>query len=102
MFDVVHKDELLASRYFKDLGIEALSSEFKTEFLYDLCKRSNGNVKTVIMNQNNVVGVGNIYALESLFHSKIHPLTKTKNLSKKQCTILVANIKEILKIKIFY
>ena len=41
--------------------------------LYNLCKKSKTNIKTLIMNQKNVVGIGNIYASESLFLSNVNP-----------------------------
>lgn len=53
-------------------------------------------IKSVIMEQQVVVGVGNIYAAESLYLSGIHPSTPACQLSYQQLTILVAHIKAIL------
>lgn len=96
MFDVIAKDELANSRYFKDLGPEPFTDQFNPQYLYEICKKSQSDIKTLIMNQRYVVGVGNIYALESLFHSNIHPQTKAKNLTLKQIKLLINNIKIIL------
>ncbi|MDE4454600.1 bifunctional DNA-formamidopyrimidine glycosylase/DNA-(apurinic or apyrimidinic site) lyase [Psychrobacter sp. DAB_AL62B] len=53
-------------------------------------------IKSVIMEQQVVVGVGNIYATESLYLSGIHPATPAHQLSFKQITVLVDHIKVIL------
>jgi formamidopyrimidine-DNA glycosylase len=48
------------------------------------------------MDSHLVVGVGNIYASESLFRARIHPETPAKNLTLKQCEKLVSEIKDTL------
>ncbi len=100
MFDVTNQNELLHSKYFKDLGPEALANDFNKNYLYKVCQKSKTNIKTVIMNQNIVVGVGNIYALESLFKTRIHPKTNASKLTLAQCKSLVENIKATLLVAI--
>ena len=56
------------------LGPEPLSKNFNGKYLYGLCKKSKTNIKSLIMNQKNVVGIGNIYASESLYLANINPL----------------------------
>ena len=48
------------------------------------------------MNQRVVVGIGNIYAAEALFLSKIHPLSSANKIPKKKYETLVKNIKQVL------
>jgi formamidopyrimidine-DNA glycosylase len=55
------------------LGVEPLSSEFNASYLFALCQRKRTPIKTLIMNQQIVVGIGNIYACEALFQAGIHP-----------------------------
>jgi formamidopyrimidine-DNA glycosylase len=55
------------------------------------------SIKQLIMNGSLIVGVGNIYASESLFMSKIRPSKPAKNITKKECTYLVSAIKQVLK-----
>lgn len=100
MFDVTSEYDLKISKYFKDLGPEALSSDFNENYLHKVCKASKTSIKTVIMNQNIVVGVGNIYALESLFKTGIHPQTNANQLTKSKCKKLIENIKATLLIAI--
>jgi formamidopyrimidine-DNA glycosylase len=78
------------------LAPEPLDENFNAQYLYTITRNKNKSIKGFIMDQHFVVGVGNIYASESLFLSKINPLKPTKNLSKIQCGLLVKNIKIIL------
>ena len=78
------------------LGPEPLSAEFNAGYLYEITRKRNAPVKSLIMNNTLVVGVGNIYVTEALFNSKISPLRKAMNLTKEQCTVLVAEIKKVL------
>lgn len=78
------------------LGPEPLSSEFDSNYLFQQSRSRKCSIKTLIMNGKVVVGVGNIYASESLFIAKIHPKIVANTLSKKQCASLVDAIKTIL------
>ena len=78
------------------LGPEPLSNDFNGEYLLALSKKSKTNIKTLIMNQKNVVGIGNIYASEALFLSKINPLKTANRLNLKECKKIVSSSKEVL------
>lgn len=94
------------------LGPEPLSDDFNTDYLYHLIQRTSDiqnrlekktnkrpitrAIKSVIMEQQVVVGVGNIYATESLYLSSIHPATPAHHLSYEQIALLVSHIKAIL------
>ena len=84
-------------RLIKNLGVEPLSKSFSKSYLIDVCKDSNLCIKKLIMDQKNIVGVGNIYASESLFLAKINPNRLSKNVSNSECEELVKSIKKILK-----
>lgn len=79
------------------LGPEPLSAEFDTDYLYNISRHKKVATKTLIMNSKILVGVGNIYATESLFDAKVHPLTPAGKLTKGQCAHLVVSIKKVLK-----
>ena len=81
----------------KNLGPEPLSKNFNAESFYAACKTSKTNIKSFLMNQKNVVGIGNIYASETLFLSSISPLRDAKDLDLNECKKLVASGKKILK-----
>lgn len=100
------------------LGPDPLSEAFTADYLYHLIQRTTAPndsndtaaasttkskkqpiaraIKSVIMEQQVVVGVGNIYATESLYLSGIHPATPAHQLSYDQLLVLVAHIKDIL------
>ncbi len=90
-----------AHAYLDKLGVEPLDGAFSGDYLYDFIhknpKRPTARpIKSVIMEQSVVVGVGNIYAVESLFMSGIHPATPAHAVSKEQINTLATNIKHIL------
>ncbi len=78
------------------LGPEPLSEAFDVAYLYKRLKGKNTNIKAAIMDSHIVVGVGNIYASEALFRSKIHPETRAGNVSKARVALLVESIKQVL------
>ena len=80
-----------------ELGIEPLTDEFTGRYLFTQFKTRRTPIKTAIMENKIVVGVGNIYANESLFASKINPQAKANEISSKKLNLLVKNIKVILK-----
>lgn len=78
------------------LGPEPLSEDFNGDYLYQRSRNKTQPIKSLIMNNEIVVGVGNIYATESLFLAKIHPKTRAKDLSQESAYSLAREIKEIL------
>ena len=78
------------------LGPEPLTPEFDAAYLHAQCQRRSASIKQVIMDAQVVVGVGNIYASESLFHAGIRPTTAARRLSRPACARLVATIKQVL------
>ncbi|HEC04923.1 MAG TPA: bifunctional DNA-formamidopyrimidine glycosylase/DNA-(apurinic or apyrimidinic site) lyase [Thiothrix sp.] len=84
----------------RDLGPEPLSEEFTAPFLYEKSRSRKVNIKTFIMNAKVVVGVGNIYASESLFMSGINPKTLAGKISLKRYEKLVFAIKTVLSLAI--
>lgn len=78
------------------LGPEPLSQAFTADYLYQRIRTKAQPIKSVIMNPEVVVGVGNIYAAESLFLTGVHPLSPAKNLQEETCSLLTGHIKTIL------
>lgn len=78
------------------LGPEPLSDDFTADYLWDKCQNRKKAIKNIIMDGHIVVGVGNIYACESLFISGINPKTQATGISKKRLEILVNTIKLVL------
>jgi len=78
------------------LGPEPLEPNFDANYLHAQLSTRSAAIKVAIMDSHLVVGVGNIYASESLFRARIHPETPAKSLTLKQCEILVEEIKATL------
>jgi formamidopyrimidine-DNA glycosylase len=78
------------------LGPEPLSEEFTAEGLWQALRKKEVAIKVAIMDQEIVVGVGNIYASEALFLAKIKPSLAAKKISLSRLEILVSEIKKLL------
>jgi formamidopyrimidine-DNA glycosylase len=78
------------------LGPEPLSTGFDAAYLHARCRGRGAAIKQVIMDSRVVVGVGNIYASESLFHAGIRPTTAARRLSRPACARLVDAVKRVL------
>ncbi|HBV76707.1 MULTISPECIES: bifunctional DNA-formamidopyrimidine glycosylase/DNA-(apurinic or apyrimidinic site) lyase [Vibrio] len=78
------------------LGPEPLTDGFNAQYLFEKAQSRKIVTKQFIMDNKVVVGVGNIYASESLFGSKVHPKTLANQLTLKQITVLVDEIKKVL------
>jgi formamidopyrimidine-DNA glycosylase len=71
------------------LGPEPLTDAFTAEYLYARTRKRSQAIKQFIMDSKIVVGVGNIYANESLFMAGIKPIRKAGSLTRKNCEDLV-------------
>ena len=78
------------------LGPEPLGDSFDAAYLHRCTRKRSASIKSVIMDSHIVVGVGNIYACESLFLAGINPKRKAGSLSLARCARLVAAIKQVL------
>ncbi len=85
----------IEEKFLYDLGIEPLSDNMSYEYLQQRLNR-NVPIKNLLMDNRIIVGVGNIYASESLFLSKILPTRLGSNLSEKEINNLVFAIKHVL------
>ncbi len=78
------------------LGVEPLEDVFDESYLYIRSRNKQQNIKAFIMDSKVVVGVGNIYACESLHQAGINPERKAGSVSKKRYQLLTQCIKSIL------
>ncbi|MFH1894525.1 MAG: DNA-formamidopyrimidine glycosylase [Patescibacteria group bacterium] len=77
-------------------GPEALDAKLDT-FFERLSLRPNAKIKTLLMDQKFIAGIGNIYSDEILFAAKVHPARRVKTLSAEEVKKIFQNIKKILK-----
>jgi formamidopyrimidine-DNA glycosylase len=93
---VLWTDDVARHPLLAHLGPEPLTPAFDAATLHAQCQRRSAAIKQVIMDAQVVVGVGNIYASESLFHAGIRPATAARRLSRPACARLAAAIKQVL------
>jgi formamidopyrimidine-DNA glycosylase len=78
------------------LGPEPLAADFTAARLFDLSRHSRVALKTWLMDQRRVVGVGNIYASEALFRAAIDPARPARSLARDEAERLSLAIREVL------
>ncbi len=81
------------------LGLEPLESS-EEEMAKELMKYPKSNLKNKLLDQKCIVGIGNIYAQEALYHSRINPCKKIKDISKTQLIKLAEELKKVLNLAI--
>jgi len=80
----------------RDLGPEPLSPSFSGDYLFERSRGRSASIKTFLMDQEVVVGVGNIYAAESLFLAGIAPGRAAGKVSRQRYADLARVVKEVL------
>lgn len=73
------------------IGLEPFDEEFNSLYLKKYFNKSNKPIKTTLLDQSIIAGLGNIYVDEVLFMSNIHPLEKTKNLDDNNIESIAKN-----------
>lgn len=79
-----------------DLGPEPLSEEFTIEQLRDLVRRKRGRIKSLLLDQRALAGLGNIYTDEALWRAGIHPLRSSASLTGVEVERLYVAIRQVL------
>ena len=84
----------------KRLGPEPFSADFNSCYLEEYFKKKTRSIKSALLDQETVAGVGNIYADESLFDAGINPKTESRNLKSPELKRLCNSLVKILNISI--
>ena len=92
---LVKKDELYTNSPLSKIGLEPFDERLNVDYLKAKILK-NKPIKSLLLEQEIIAGIGNIYADEILYLSKINPLTKGKNLSCKNLESIIKNSKEVL------
>lgn len=80
----------------KNLGLDALSPNLTPAIFYQLLHSSPRPIKLVLLDQSKFAGIGNIYANDALFKSKIHPQKPANKISRSQSATLLLNLQKIM------
>jgi formamidopyrimidine-DNA glycosylase len=94
---LISTSEAENTTHLSGIGPEPLEEDFTFEkFHARLLQRPNGNIKTVLMDQTIIAGIGNIYSDEMLWLSSIHPESKPALVPRTQLKILYQSMKNVL------
>lgn len=96
MVFVLKESKLETHSAFRHLGPEPLGNKFSAPYLAGVLKNKKVSIKQALLDQKVVVGVGNIYASEALYQSKINPLKPACDLSRKKLEELVIAVRDVL------
>ena len=94
-FQIIESDDLLRKRL-SHLGPEPFDTKFNKRYLTLYFRNKEKNIKNFLIDQHFVSGIGNIYASEILFLSKINPSKKAKLLKEVDCKRIITNSKKVL------
>ena len=82
--------------FFNKMGPEALSEDFNLDYLKKKLSNKTKNIKNLLLDQNFVSGIGNIYANEILFYSKIYPKKKAFQINTNEIIKIVKFSRHVL------
>lgn len=93
---LINKEDAFSVKPLKDLGFEPFDNNLTSDYLKGKYKNKKLPIKTVLLDQTIITGIGNIYDDEILFLSKINPYKKASSLTKKQLESIISNTKKVL------
>ena len=93
---VVKTNEVFNTPCIKKLGLEPDNKYLTKEYLYEKINKSNKTIKELLLDQTIINGLGNIYANEVLFTSKINPTRKGSQITFEECETIINNAKKII------
>src|ERR1041385_1696950 len=96
VMNLIDSAALSQTRGIRELAPEPFGDEFTIEYLRALLKRSHRSLKTLLLDQTKVLGLGNIYAAEALFRAGIHPFKPADELAPRRVPQLYEAIREVL------
>lgn len=82
------------------LGPDALDPSLDRKAFVERLSHRKGQVKSVLMDQSLLAGIGNIYSDEILFHARLHPKTPVQNLTREQISPLFEAMRRVLRVAI--
>ena len=93
---LIDKDKAFLEKPLCDLGLEPWDDNLNSEYLKEKYKNKKLPIKSILLDQSIIVGIGNIYADEILFKSKINPLKKGCEITNDECNNIIKYTREIL------
>jgi len=97
LMTLIETDKLESDPLFHGLGVEPLSQRFDARYLKGALAGKKTPIKSALLDQRVIAGLGNIYVCEALFRARISPKRPAKNVSPKSMPALVTAIKVVLR-----
>ncbi|MBV8975929.1 MAG: bifunctional DNA-formamidopyrimidine glycosylase/DNA-(apurinic or apyrimidinic site) lyase [Alphaproteobacteria bacterium] len=97
LITLVKTDALAEDKLFKRIGVEPLSSRFDAEFLVAALKGKKTPIKSALLDQRIIAGLGNIYVCEALWRARIAPRRLARRVKPNEIAALVTAIKAVLR-----
>jgi formamidopyrimidine-DNA glycosylase len=97
LMTLVKTDEVEAHKLFKALGVEPLSGDFDAAFLKEALKGKKTPIKSALLDQRIIAGLGNIYVCEALWRAKISPKRRAARVKPDEIAALAPAIKAVLR-----
>lgn len=97
---LIKKEDVLTSKPICDLGLEPWDENLTVSYLKDSYLKKTLPIKTVLLDQTIITGIGNIYANEILYLSRINPYKKVNELTEKELELIILNTREVLSLAI--
>lgn len=95
--ELFKKEEFEKLEKINKLGVEPFSKDFTFKFFKGIIKNTKTNIKKLLMDQEKIAGIGNIYASEILFCARVSPLRNANSLSENEMKRIYEVIKLVLK-----
>ena len=86
--------------FFQHYGVDLLLDSINYENIFLIFQKKNVSLKQILLDQRVFVGIGNIYANEALFHSRLHPERKSNTLSKVEIKQLIRSCRHVLELSL--
>lgn len=93
---LINKEDIDKVGPLKDLGLEPCDDNLTSDYLMEKYKKRGTPIKSVLLEQDIIVGIGNIYADEILFLCGINPLRKASLISSNECDLIIKYTREVL------
>ncbi len=93
---LIKKEDINSIGPLKDLGLEPWDKNLTSGYLREKYAKKKLPIKSVLLDQSIIVGIGNIYADEILFLCKINPLKEAQLITDKECELIIKYTKEVL------
>ncbi|MBU4690682.1 bifunctional DNA-formamidopyrimidine glycosylase/DNA-(apurinic or apyrimidinic site) lyase [Mycoplasma sp. ES3157-GEN-MYC] len=94
-FHIKNKNELMSTKPLCDLG--KVPDEIDVDWLFEKVKKRSVSIKNILLDQNLILGIGNIYANESLWECQLHPSTPANQINKIKLIELIKSAGQIMK-----